>query len=97
MENQPIKNELMQRFELEVEGKVAILEYKQQGPDLLAFTHTFVPQELRGKNLAAILTRFALEDARKQGKLVAPLCSYVGVYMERNKEFAELRAKGPLL
>ena len=95
MEQQPIKNALMQRFELEVEGKVAILEYRQQGPGVLAFTHTFVPPELRGKNLAAILTRAALEDARKLGMQVAPVCSYVGVYMERNKEFTDLKAKGP--
>nr|WP_321465914.1 GNAT family N-acetyltransferase [uncultured Desulfobulbus sp.] len=97
MEQQPIKNELMQRFELEVDGKMAILEYKQQETDVLAFTHTFVPPELRGRNIAAILTRFALEDAQRLGKKVAPLCSYVSVFMERNKEFSEMRAKGPLL
>lgn len=97
MENLPVKNELMQRFELEVEGKMAFLEYRDQGPNVLAFTHTFVPTELRGRNLAAILTRFALEDARKQGKEVAPICSYVAVYMERNKEFTQLKAKGALL
>lgn len=97
MENLPVKNELMQRFELEVEGKMAFLEYRDQGPNVLAFTHTFVPTELRGRNLAAILTRFALEDAREQGKEVAPICSYVAVYMERNKEFTQLKAKGALL
>lgn len=88
----PVKNELMQRFELDIEGKTAFLEYRAQGPEVLAFTHTFVPPELRGRNLAAILTRYALEDARRQGKKVAPLCSYVDVFMQRNKEFTPLRA-----
>ena len=97
MDQTPVKNELMQRFELDIEGKTAFLEYRAQGPEVLAFTHTFVPPELRGRNLAAILTRFALEDARQQGKKVAPLCSYVDVFMQRNKEFNLLRASSTVL
>lgn len=96
MENEPIKNELMQRFELSIEGKMAVLEYVEQGDNVLAFTHTFVPPELRGRNVAAILTKFALDDVRRQGKKVVPQCSYVAAYLERNKEYADLGA-GPLL
>jgi len=92
MENEPRKNELMKRFELSLEGKVAVLDYVERGDSVLAFTHTFVPPELRGKNVAAILTRFALEDARRQGKKVVPQCSYVAAFMERNAEYADLRA-----
>ena len=92
MEKEPLKNELMKRFELTLEGKLALLEYVEQGGNLLIFTHTFVPHELRGQNVAARLTRYALEDARRQGKKVVPQCSYVAAYMERNKEYADLRA-----
>ena len=93
----PVKNELMQRFELNIDGKTAFLEYHAQGAEVLAFTHTFVPPELRGRNLAAILTKYALEDARRLGKKVVPICSYVAVFMERNTDFQELRAPSPLL
>ena len=96
MDQTPVKNELMQRFELEIEGKTAFLEYRTHGPEVLAFTHTFVPPELRGRNLAAILTKYALEDARRQGKKVAPLCSYVDVFIQRNKEFNAMRALDPM-
>jgi hypothetical protein len=92
MANEPKKNELMQRFELNIEGHVAVLDYVEQGENVLAFTHTFVPTELRGRNVAAILTRFALDDARRQGKKVVPQCSYVAAYLERNKEYADLQA-----
>ena len=92
MELQPVHNPLMHRFELTLEGKLALLEYNQRDENTLVFTHTFVPPELRGKNIAAILTRFALEHARREGKQVVPQCSYVGVYMERNGEYADLRA-----
>jgi predicted GNAT family acetyltransferase len=98
MEHAPRKNELMRRFELQLDGKTAVLEYVEQGADVWVFTHTFVPPELRGQNVAAILTKFALDDARDQGRKVVPQCSYVAVYMERNKEYAGLRAStGPML
>jgi predicted GNAT family acetyltransferase len=92
MENTPEKNELMQRYELTIEGKTAVLEYQAQGPDLLVFTHTFVPHELRGRNVAALLTQYALDDARREGKKVVPQCSYVATFMARKPEYAGLRA-----
>lgn len=97
MEHAPSKNELMRRFELQLDGKTAVLDYVEQGADVLVFTHTFVPPELRGRNAAAILTKFALDDARSQGKKVVPQCSYVAVFMERNKEYAGLRAPTSLI
>ena len=96
MEKEPQKNEVMKRFELTLEGTLALLDYVEQGENLLVFTHTFVPNELRGQNVAARLTRFALDDARQQGKKVVPQCSYVAAYMARNKEYADLRADAGL-
>ena len=92
MEKEPLKNGVMKRFELTIVGTLAVLDYVEQGENLLVFTHTFVPNELRGQNVAARLTKCALDDARQQGKKVVPQCSYVAAYMERNKEYADLRA-----
>lgn len=97
MEQHPQKNDLMKRYELIIEGKTAVLEYQEQGPDLLVFHHTLVPHELRGRNVAAILTRYALDDARRQGKKVVPQCSYVAAYVQRNQDYAELLAPGTIL
>ncbi|NLZ17435.1 MAG: N-acetyltransferase [Desulfobulbaceae bacterium] len=91
-EAQVIHNSAKQRYELPMDGALALLEYKEQGKDVLVFTHTFVPPELRGKNIAAILTRFALDDARSQGKKVHPQCTYVDSFIRRNQEYADLRA-----
>ncbi len=97
MESTPQKNELMKRFELTLDGKLAQLDYVEQGEHVLVFTHTFVPTELRGRNVAAVLTQYALDDARRQGKKVVPQCSYTATFMARNKEYADLRADaGPL-
>lgn len=92
MNPQPVHNPLMHRFELTLEGKLALLEYVQRDEHTLVFNHTFVPPELRGKNAAAILTGFALAYARQENKKVVPQCSYVAAYMERNSEYTDLRA-----
>ncbi len=92
MDKKVSRNSAKQRYELPADGKLAVLEYEEKGKDVLVFTHTFVPPELRGQNIAAELTRFALDDARSQGKKVQPQCSYVDSFMRRNQEYADLRA-----
>ena len=72
MNEQPRKNPLTNRYELDLEGKLAYLAYEERPNGAVVFTSTFVPPELRGKNVAAILTRFALEDVRAQGRTVVP-------------------------
>lgn len=84
-------NESAQRYEIEIDGFLAVAEYRLEGGRQV-FTHTFVPPELRGKGLAEKLVRRALEDARTAGRQVVPACSYVAVFIERNQEFAPLRA-----
>lgn len=92
MEPTPINNELMHRFELSIDGSVAFLAYQEHEQGVLTFTHTYVPPALRGQNLAAILTRFALEDALHHGYRVVPQCTYTAAYLERHKEYAQLVA-----
>ena len=92
MSQEPRKNTLTNRYELDLDGKRAYLAYEERPDGVVAFTSTFVPPELRGKNVAAILTRFALDDARARGRTVVPQCSYAAAYLERNPEYADLRA-----
>ena len=91
MDPQARKNDELRRYELERDGALAILEYEEENGNLV-FTHTFVPEALRGQNIAAILTRFALEDVRNLGKKVVPRCGYTDTFLRRNKDFADLRA-----
>jgi predicted GNAT family acetyltransferase len=82
-------NAAAQRYEIEVEGMQAVADYELDGNRQI-FTHTYVPPELRGKGLAEKLVRRALEDARAANRKVVPACSYVGVFIQRNQEFAGL-------
>jgi uncharacterized protein len=50
------------RFELTLNGRLAVLEYQQAGKRI-AFTHTEVPIELRGRGLGGQLAKAALDYA----------------------------------
>lgn len=84
-------NESEQRFETQVHGEMAVCEYQREG-DRLVFTHTYVPPELRGRNIAGKLVKVALEYAQQKGLHVVPACSYVAAYIQRNREFQPLLA-----
>jgi predicted GNAT family acetyltransferase len=77
------------RYEAEVNGHLAVAEYRWEG-DRIIFTHTFVPPELRGRGIAEKLVRTALEEARQEGWRVVPQCSYVALFLRRNPEFGSL-------
>jgi predicted GNAT family acetyltransferase len=70
------------RFEIKVGDYVALLEYKiAQGH--ITIHHTFVPNELRGKGLAAKLAEAALNFSKTEQLEVIPQCSYIESYMKR--------------
>ncbi len=68
----------------------AILEYRVTEPGRVTFTHTYVPASLRGQNMAASITRFALQHAAAAGWHIASECSYTDAYLKRHPEFSGL-------
>ncbi|WP_324829033.1 GNAT family N-acetyltransferase [Qipengyuania zhejiangensis] len=54
--------------------------------------HTFVPDEMRGKGIAAKLVDALIADAREQGFTISPDCSYVAGAFRRNPDWSDLRA-----
>ncbi|WPJ94784.1 N-acetyltransferase [Coraliomargarita algicola] len=72
------------RFEIRIAPHVAILEYKIIG-HTITMHHTFVPPELRGKSLAALLADAALAFAKTSKLKVIPQCSYIEAYMKRTQ------------
>lgn len=77
------------RFEAIVDGLQCEADYQLDGRTM-RMTHTGVPRELEGRGIAAALVKTALGWAREQGYKVAPLCSYVRVYIRRHPEWQDL-------
>lgn len=82
---------LRQRFELEVDGALAFVDYQRDGRKLL-LTHAEVPAPLRGGGVGSALVKSTLALVRARGEKVVPLCSFVAHYMERHPEVQDLHA-----
>jgi uncharacterized protein len=82
-------NEKAHRFETTVDGLRSIITYRRF-PDRMVLEHTEVPEPLRGKGLAAKLTRTALEFARANRLRVIPLCPYVAGFVRKHREYQDL-------
>jgi len=74
------------RFEAELDGTLAgILNYVVKH-GRIALIHTEVLPAFEGKGVAAAITRFALDEARRQGLLVIAICPYVRRYLATHPE-----------
>nr|PZN27600.1 MAG: N-acetyltransferase [Chloroflexota bacterium] len=85
-------NAAAQRFEVEIEGRLAMITYQRRG-NTIVFTHTEVPPELEGRGIASRMARFALESAREQGLRVVARCPFVASYIRRHPEYQSLLAE----
>lgn len=86
-------NEAEQRYEAEIGGHLAVIEY-EQGPERILIMHTEVPKELEGHGIAAKMAQFALDDARARHLAVVPLCPYMASYIRQHQEYADLVSPG---
>jgi len=82
-------NEKQQRYELSVDGLLAISQYERRG-DEIVFTHTEVPEALEGRGVGSALARAALDDARAKHLTVVPQCPFVRAYIGRHREYLDL-------
>jgi predicted GNAT family acetyltransferase len=80
------------RYEVSVDGQVVgFAEYRLLG-HRAHFHHTFIDPVWRGRRLAEVLVRSALDDARQAGRTIVPECWYVAGFIERHPEYADLVA-----
>jgi uncharacterized protein len=88
-------NEEAHRFEATVDGLRSLITYRRF-PDRIVYDHTEVSEPLRGKGLAAKLTRTSLDFARANHLRVVPLCPYVASFVRRHREYQDLLSAGDL-
>ena len=84
-----VDNEAEGRYELAVDGALAIAAYQRRG-DVVAFTHTEVPDALEGRGIGSRLIKGALDDVRAKGLKIIPACSFVKSYVEQHPEMRDL-------
>ena len=93
MEHILSENKEKKRFEANIEGKTAIIEYIRT-KDKMYLTHTEVPKELEGKGIASEMVKEVLKRIEEEGVKLVPLCPFVAGYIKKHPEYKTLLAEG---
>jgi predicted GNAT family acetyltransferase len=84
-------NTALSRFELDVDGGIAFVNYRR-ADGVLFLTHTEVPRHLRERGIGGQVVQATLEAARAQGMKVTPRCGFVARFIAEHPEFKDLLA-----
>ena len=78
------------RYELRLAGRLIGLAAYRRRDGRIAFTHTEVDEACEGRGFGSRLAEAALDDARRQGLDVVPLCPFMAHFIERHPGYEEL-------
>jgi uncharacterized protein len=78
-----------QRLEIVTPGGTAYAEYRL-APGIITFTHTLVPESLRGHGMGGRLISAGLALARERGLKVTPVCPFFRAHMRAHPETQDL-------
>jgi hypothetical protein len=82
-------NQEQHRYEVAVDGKLALLEYRDAG-GVRYYTHTEVPVALEGRGIAGQMAKAALDAAQQEQLTIVPLCPFVRGYIAKHPEYKPL-------
>lgn len=78
------------RYHMLVDGVEAEMTYSRASETLLIIDHTDVPDALRGRRVGERMVRQAVDDARREGFTIIPLCPFAKAQIERNPELQDV-------
>jgi uncharacterized protein len=81
------------RYEARVNGEPAGYVFYQPEPGRLVVLHTEVDDAFEGKGVGSRLVSTMLDDVRRRGLSVTPLCAFTRAYIERHPEYDDLVAR----
>ena len=85
-------NPAASRYELHVGTELAgfVTYQRRNHGTVISLLHTEVEPAFQGAHLATHLARFILDDARERGLAVLPFCPYIGSWIKKHPEYADL-------
>jgi uncharacterized protein len=86
-------NPAADRFELKVGGAVAAQAEYELLPGAVKFKHTEVLPGHEGKGFGSKLAKFALDDVRRRGLNVVPVCEFIAGYIRKHPDYLDLVAE----
>jgi len=80
------------RYELLLDGRrIGLAAYRQRG-NRIALTHTEISPGCEGLGFGSRLAEGVLDDVRRQGLVVVPICPFITGYIQRHPEYQDLVA-----
>ena len=70
--------------------ELGFVEYDPVGEHSILIKHTEIKPEFEGKGYGSELVRRMLDDVRRQGKTVIPICPYAMNFIRRHREFLDV-------
>ena len=74
----------------EPDGPEAELTFSRASEKLIIIDHTGVPDAYRGQKVGVALVERAVEDARKGGYKILPLCPFAAAQFRRHTDWADV-------
>lgn len=87
------KNEGLRRFEMPVNGNLALIEYKE-APGKIWLLHTEVASALEGKGAGTAIIEKTLDYIRQHNVKLVPVCPFVVAYLKRHPRWHSILAEG---
>lgn len=84
------------RYWVVVDDVEAEMTYSRAGDGLIIIDHTEVPAALRGRKIGERLVRQAVEDARREGIAIIPLCPFAKAQIDRHPEWQDVLQQSSL-
>lgn len=84
-----VDNKEKNRFEAEIDGHKAIIEYSVQ-PNILILEHIEVDKELSGRGVASEMTESVLLEIELRGLKVVPECPFIKNYISKHPEWESI-------
>ena len=88
-----IKNEDKKRFEIEVNGHFAFIDYRESSHQI-SLIHTEAEPELAGTGAASAVVEKTLQYIKESGKKLLPFCPYVFAYIKKHPEWKAIVHEG---
>lgn len=78
------------RYVVEIDGEPAGLAVYHLRGGRHFFVHTEVSSQFGGSGLGSRLATYALDDVRRQGGMVAPICPFIAAFIKRHPEYDDI-------
>lgn len=80
------------RYVYRAEGHEAEMTFSKVGTSQMIIDHTGVPDAFRGQGVGLELVTRAVEDARRNGVKIRPLCPFAAAQFRRHPEWSDVLA-----